>query len=179
MTTTRRTITKNRKNEQDACRARRERCEATMGRRNITRAEHFARKHDFHKATVSWHLWQTKMAMPFASSSLTGASGDSLGVLQQSNKEDILKTQFATREGLYKLMTSAEYSRPNRVGYTTQASTPVKVSFVSLPERSSGVSTDRICFNVGRELFIYNYRGVKKVRYSWLRRKRRISIFDL
>ena len=98
--------------------------------------------------------------MPFASNSLTGASGDSLSV---TNKEDILKTQFVTREGVYKLMTSAEYSRPNRVGYTTQANTPVKVSFISLPD-VSGISSDKICFNVGRELFIYNYKGVKKVR---------------
>lgn len=100
------------------------------------------------------------MAMPFASSSLT--AGDSLGG-GTTGKEDILKTQFVTREGVYKLMSSAEYSRPNRVGYaTTQTNTPVKVSFISLPEHS-GLLSDKICFNVGRELFIYNYKGVKKV----------------
>ena len=53
--------------------------------------------------------------------------------------------------------------RPNRVGYSAPpANTPVKVSFVSMPD-TMGLSVDRICFNVGRELFIYNYRGVKKV----------------
>ena len=29
-------------------------------------------------------------------------------------QRDELKTQFMTREGLYKLMTLSEYSRPNR-----------------------------------------------------------------
>lgn len=54
--------------------------------------------------------------------------------------------------------------RPNRVGYTTTptTNTPVKVSFVSMPD-SLGLPTERICFNVGRELFVYNYKGVKKV----------------
>lgn len=91
---------------------------------------------------------------------------ESIGTTTGSNagavhgKEDI-KTQFITREGTYKLMTSAEYSRPNRVGYTPQANTPVKVSFVSIPD-STGHG-DRICFNVGRELFVYAYKGVKKV----------------
>lgn len=99
--------------------------------------------------------------MPFASNSLTGTGSDSLGQVQ--NKEDILKTQFVTREGGYELMASAEYSRPNRVGYNPQSNTPVKVSFVSLPD-ANGQPAERICFNVGRELFIYNYKGVKKVR---------------
>lgn len=74
--------------------------------------------------------------------------------------KDELKTQFMTREGVYKLMTLSEYSRPNRVGFNTQANTPVKVSFVTLPD-SSG-NGDRICFNVGRELYVYVYKGVKK-----------------
>ena len=84
-----------------------------------------------------------------------------------------IKTQFVTREGYYKLMTSAEYSRPNRLGYTTQTNnTAVKVSFVTTINSNSsdnsngspnGSTTDRICFNVGRELYIYTYKGVKKV----------------
>ena len=84
-----------------------------------------------------------------------------------------IKTQFVTREGYYKLMTSAEYSRPNRLGYTTQTNnTAVKVSFVTtINGNSSDTSngspnsstSDRICFNVGRELYVYTYKGVKKV----------------
>uniref|UniRef100_V5HSI7 Putative wd40 protein dmr-n9 n=1 Tax=Ixodes ricinus TaxID=34613 RepID=V5HSI7_IXORI len=72
--------------------------------------------------------------------------------------KDDLKTQFTTREGTYKVLSLSEYSRPNRVGYNSQSNSPVKVSFVSLPDSSE----ERICFNVGRELYVYMYRGVKK-----------------
>ncbi|XP_046401441.1 WD repeat-containing protein 20 [Ischnura elegans] len=74
--------------------------------------------------------------------------------------KDELKTQFITREGTYRL-TPSDYSRPNRVGYTnTQGSTSVRVSFVTLPD--PGGNGDRICFNFGRELYVYVYKGVKK-----------------
>ncbi|XP_043499471.1 WD repeat-containing protein 20 isoform X1 [Polistes fuscatus] len=82
--------------------------------------------------------------------------------------KEVLKTQFATREGTYKLMTLSEYSRPNRVGYTnSQGSASVRVSFVTLPDSSnpSGATQehdDRMCFNFGKELYVYVYRGVKK-----------------
>lgn len=58
---------------------------------------------------------------------------------------------------------AANEFRPNRLGYTASpaTNTPVKVSFVSMRD-SVGLPIDRICFNVGRELFVYNYRGVKK-----------------
>lgn len=53
--------------------------------------------------------------------------------MDQTGKDD-LKTQFATREGTYRLMTLSEYSRPNRVGYQTNQSNPqVRVSLVTLP----------------------------------------------
>uniref|UniRef100_A0A182VYE4 Uncharacterized protein n=1 Tax=Anopheles minimus TaxID=112268 RepID=A0A182VYE4_9DIPT len=139
--------------------------------------------------------------------------------LDNSGKDD-LKTQFATREGEYRLMTLSEYSRPNRVGYQNNQSSPqVRVSIVSLPspppppiggggggggggsggqlagatstnstsnsnnitlpkqqsfsnglehQTASGYSTpvggDRICFNYGKELYVYSYRGAKKVK---------------
>ena len=70
-----------------------------------------------------------------------------------------VKTQFVTREGTYRLMTLSEYSRPNRVGYQPQGQTPpqVRVSLVTLPDKS-----ERICFNHGRELYVYVYKGIKK-----------------
>ena len=67
-----------------------------------------------------------------------------------------------TREGAYKLMTLSEYSRQNRVTYNGQGNTPVKVSFITLNDPSG--TGDRICFNVGRELYFYMYKGVRKVR---------------
>ena len=114
-------------------------------------------------------------------------------------------------------MTLSEYSRPNRVGYQNNQSSPqVRVSIVSLPsppppqpppaiggggggvvggqlagaaatansnnvalpkqqsftnglehQTAPGFSTpvggDRICFNYGKELYVYSYRGAKKV----------------
>lgn len=75
--------------------------------------------------------------------------------------KDDLKTHFVTREGLYKLMPLSEYSKPTRVGYNGQANPPVKVSFVNVDDGSS--SPDRLCFNVGRELYVYVYKGVRKV----------------
>ncbi|XP_045570085.1 WD repeat-containing protein 20-like isoform X2 [Salmo salar] len=71
-----------------------------------------------------------------------------------------IKTQFNTREGVYKLLTHSEYSRPNRVPFNSQGSNPVKVSFVNVNDQSG--NGDRICFNVGRELYFYIYKGVRK-----------------
>uniref|UniRef100_A0A6M2DDB7 Putative wd40 protein dmr-n9 n=1 Tax=Xenopsylla cheopis TaxID=163159 RepID=A0A6M2DDB7_XENCH len=90
-----------------------------------------------------------------------------MAVQLDSNGKDDLKTQFATREGTYRVMSSAEYSRPNRVGYSNnQGSSQVKVSLVSLPQEPPGNDSlnggDRICFNFGKELYVYPYKGVKK-----------------
>ncbi|XP_068613440.1 WD repeat-containing protein 20-like [Brachionichthys hirsutus] len=71
-----------------------------------------------------------------------------------------IKTQFTTREGVYKLLSHSEYSRPNRVPFNSQGSNPVKVSFVNVNDQSG--NGDRICFNVGRELYFYIYKGVRK-----------------
>ena len=75
--------------------------------------------------------------------------------------KDDVKTQFCTREGAYKLMSLSEYSRPNRVGLNGQGNAPVKVSFINLSDQPG--TGDRICFNVGRELYFYMYKGVRKV----------------
>lgn len=84
-----------------------------------------------------------------------------MAVPMDSGGNDV-KTQFITREGTYRLMTLSEYSRPNRVGYTNnQGSSQVRVSFVSLPDPAG--NGDRLCFNYGKELYVYVYKGVKKV----------------
>lgn len=93
-------------------------------------------------------------------------------VCGNSSRDDV-RTHFTTREGVYKLITLAEYSRANRLsGYTAIQSQqgaalgqgsnpPVRVTFVSLPSDPSGFC-DRICFNYGRELYFYTYKGTKK-----------------
>lgn len=69
-----------------------------------------------------------------------------------------------TREGVYRLMTFADYSRQVRVGYVSQGpeSIPVKVSFVG----QSSNDNEKIAFNYGRELFVYPYRGAKRTQDS-------------
>lgn len=78
-----------------------------------------------------------------------------------SNCKEQLKTQFVTREGIYKLLALATYSRPNRIGYNLQTNTSVHVSFISYSD--SNGNDDRICFNIGRELYVFFYKGTKKV----------------
>lgn len=75
--------------------------------------------------------------------------------------KDDIKTHFVTREGTYKLMPLSEYSKPTRVPYNGQTNTPSRVTFINVNDGSP--SPDRICFNVGRELYFYVYKGVKKV----------------
>ncbi|XP_033632407.1 WD repeat-containing protein 20-like [Asterias rubens] len=74
--------------------------------------------------------------------------------------KDEVKTQFGTREGTYKLMTLSEYSWPSRAPYNVQCCHPVRVSFTSVDDGSG--CNDKICFNVGRELYFYPYKGVRK-----------------
>ena len=85
-----------------------------------------------------------------------------MAVQLEGGTREELKTHFTTREGVYRLMTLAEFSRSNRLGYNTvQTNTPVKVSFVTLSD--SNTNGDYICFNYGKELYIYHYRGIRKV----------------
>ena len=91
-----------------------------------------------------------------------------MAVQQDGGGKEDLKTQFVTREGTYKLLTLPEYSRPNRVAYTnSQGSASVRVSFVTLPDPDDPTGTqglgNRMCLNFGKELYVYVYRGVKKV----------------
>lgn len=85
------------------------------------------------------------------------------------NVKDDLKTQFITREGTYRLLTLSEYSRPNRVGYTNNQSSPqVRVSIVTLPNppasgggpgtsSGSGSSTNPANGTNGRPLTVGNF----------------------
>lgn len=77
--------------------------------------------------------------------------------------KDEQKTRFSTREGVYSLMPLIEYYRPNRSNFS---STPiplnaVHLSLVTVP----GVRDypERLCLNIGKELYIYVYKGIKSV----------------
>ncbi|XP_069764841.1 WD repeat-containing protein 20-like isoform X2 [Narcine bancroftii] len=72
-----------------------------------------------------------------------------------------VKSLFRTREGAYQLLSLAEYSRPSRLPLSTaQGTHPVRVSVVTMPGPAG--SGERICFNVGRELYLYLYRGPRQ-----------------
>ena len=90
---------------------------------------------------------------------LNGPSSNSIQV-----KEDPIKTQFDTREGCYRLINSGENYPPNRVGYTTpsQTNTTVKCSFISLPDPCNN---EKLCYNIGRELYVYNFKANSKVTF--------------
>ena len=79
----------------------------------------------------------------------------------EGGRRDEIKTHFGTPEGSYKLMHHSEYSKPNRAGFNGQTNPPVKVSFITVNDGTA--SSDRFCFNVGKELYVYSYRGVRKV----------------
>lgn len=77
------------------------------------------------------------------------------------NRADEVKTQFTVREGTYRLSNLSEYSRPNRTNYVEGGTSPVFLSFTSL--HSNLEIPERVCFNVGKELFVYPFKGLKKV----------------
>ncbi|KAJ7379952.1 WD repeat-containing protein 20 [Desmophyllum pertusum] len=71
-----------------------------------------------------------------------------------------IKQHFATKEGCYRLLDLSVYSRPTKIPYSVQQCHPVRVSFVTVKDQ--GGCNDRIAFNVGRELYFYIYKGVRK-----------------
>lgn len=77
-------------------------------------------------------------------------------------KDDInfIKDKFTTREGTYILAHWSEYTKPTRLQTSGSTNTPVRASFINV---SGDPSPERICFNIGKELYVYVYKGVKKV----------------
>ena len=98
-------------------------------------------------------------------------TGDRMSELSASGARDDVRTQFLTREGLYRLMSLSEYTRPSRLPLNGPNNTPVRVSFVRTAAAdpvavgSATVADEKLCFNTGKELYIYNYNGIRKVRF--------------
>ncbi|XP_065661867.1 dystrophia myotonica WD repeat-containing protein [Hydra vulgaris] len=84
----------------------------------------------------------------------------SAAVKAQHNSE--VKTQFCTKEGCYKSLKFSDYSRPARLANNASNNIPVKLSFVTLKGVPEGDCEDKIAFNVGRDMYFYNFRGTKK-----------------
>ena len=77
--------------------------------------------------------------------------------------KDELKTRFATREGEYKLMRLIEYYRPNRSNFSSVPIplNSVHLSLITIPGARD--YAERLCLNIGKELYIYVYKGIKSV----------------
>ncbi|CAB3398146.1 unnamed protein product [Caenorhabditis bovis] len=76
----------------------------------------------------------------------SNALSDGVLISHSHQPREELKTTFETREGVYRVMTLAEYSRP-RGPQQDSPSTP------------DDYWSDKLCFNIGRELYVYHYRG--------------------
>ncbi|XP_030632982.1 WD repeat-containing protein 20 isoform X3 [Chanos chanos] len=89
------------------------------------------------------------------------------GALKDINE---IKSQFRTREGFYKLLTLSDSQQRGglpRGPSTTNSSPPgflppVRVSMVKLQPEDPSEDSERVCFNIGRELYFYTYTNIKK-----------------
>jgi len=77
------------------------------------------------------------------------------------NRNDEVKTKFAAREGTYTLQVLSEYSRPTRSPYSDAGNFPVTVSFTQLSKQND--TPERLAFSIGRELYVYPFKGIRKV----------------
>jgi hypothetical protein len=98
---------------------------------------------------------------------------NSLNSLQMSGSkiDELAKSQFKTREGTYRRLSYAEYSQPLRPLYPTAACSGAGVSLPSnqclTPLRCSVCQLEPsgpevMCFNVARDLFVYEFGGVQR-----------------
>ena len=92
---------------------------------------------------------------------------DTGGGVLQTNIADDVRTHFRTREGVYRLMKLSEYSRPTRSPPNGPTTTPFRIAFVSAPDAHNRRVDDLLAFIVGKELYVYYYNGIRKVRTGW------------
>uniref|UniRef100_A0A3Q3IUC3 Uncharacterized protein n=1 Tax=Monopterus albus TaxID=43700 RepID=A0A3Q3IUC3_MONAL len=87
------------------------------------------------------------------------------GALKDINE---IKSQFRTREGFYKLLTLSDSQQRGGLPRGPNSSPagflpPVRVSMVKLQPEDPSEESERVCFNIGRELYFYTYTNIKKV----------------
>ncbi|XP_016370768.1 WD repeat-containing protein 20 [Sinocyclocheilus rhinocerous] len=102
------------------------------------------------------------------------------GALKDINE---IKSQFRTREGFYKLLTLSDSQQraglprgpsagggagvglvqgPGAANSSPGFLPPVRVSMVKLKPEDPSEDSERVCFNIGRELYFYTYTNIKK-----------------
>ena len=72
-----------------------------------------------------------------------------------------IRTQFSTKEGVYRNAKASEHCRPSRQPLFGKELSPVQISLVSC-KAQDGVY-EWIAFNSGKELYFYRFDGVGKV----------------
>jgi WD repeat-containing protein 20 len=85
-----------------------------------------------------------------------------------SHRKDEVRTQFKTRDGLYRLMTLSEYSRPSRYPQSAPNTVLLRLSFASVVDSINNRVNDVISFNTGKELYSYFYNGPRKVLLQYI-----------
>lgn len=78
-------------------------------------------------------------------------------VAVQGSSEELIRTQFATREGTYRLMPLPDYTRSLRLPLGGSSNVPVRLSFVIVTDHTSRQVDDLMCFNINRELHVYRH----------------------
>ncbi|XP_070761768.1 WD repeat-containing protein 20 isoform X3 [Enoplosus armatus] len=85
------------------------------------------------------------------------------GALKDINE---IKSQFRTREGFYKLLTLSDSQQRGGLPRANSSPAgflpPVRVSMVKLQPEDPSEESERVCFNIGRELYFYTYTNIKK-----------------
>ena len=72
-----------------------------------------------------------------------------------------LRTEFKTKEGIYKNVKSLQYCRPKRQPLIGEDLSPTRISLVTTQDAQG--HTDLIVFNSGRELYCFPFEGAEIV----------------
>lgn len=81
---------------------------------------------------------------------------------RHSASQSDIRTEFTTKEGVYRNIKASEHCRPNRLPLYGKELSSVKVSFVSCKDKEGPY--EWVLFNSGKELYFYPFEGVGKVR---------------
>ena len=81
---------------------------------------------------------------------------------RHSASQSDIRTEFTTKEGVYRNIKASEHCRPNRQPLYGKELSSVKVSFASCKDKEGPY--EWVLFNSGKELYFYPFDGVGKVR---------------
>lgn len=85
--------------------------------------------------------------------------GKALG--SASSTPSDLRTEFKTKEGLYKNVKPLQYCRPKKQPLVGEELSPTRISLVTAKDARG--QKEWMVFNSGRELYCYPFEGVERV----------------